>query len=253
MSAHERRTRIYELIREEGTARVASLSELFGVSEVTIRQDLEKLSREGLVTREHGGAYLNSIPDQVRTLSLQRADNMDAKARIGAAAAKLVSSGDRIILDAGSTVTEVARCIEATDLTVITNALNIALLLGSRPGVETMVTGGEFKAPTLSLTGEKAAAFFGNINVDKVFLATAGIDPDAGLTFPGFADIPVKRAMIEAAREVYLVADATKIGKRNLASLGNVDLLTAFVTDSGITDETRQAFEDRGVQVIVAE
>ncbi|MBD3239539.1 MAG: DeoR family transcriptional regulator [Chitinivibrionales bacterium] len=252
MLAHERRTKIYELMKEEGAVRTAALSDIFGVSEVTIRQDLDRLAADGLITREHGGAYLNTIPDQVARLALEHSENMDKKGRIGAAAAALVRNGERIVLDAGSTTTEVARAIQATELTVITNALNIALLLGSRPGISVMVTGGDFKAPTLSLTGEKAAAFFEGINVDKVFLATAGADLEAGLTYPGFADLPVKRAMIAAAYEVYLVADSTKIGRRSLATLGGVGLLSAVITDDGIGSDVRAGFENAGVRVIVA-
>lgn len=252
MLAHERRTKIYELVKEEGAVRTAALSDIFGVSEVTIRQDLDKLAADGFIAREHGGAYLNTIPDQVARLALEHTENMDKKGRIGQAAAALVRNGERIILDAGSTTTEVARAIHAADLTVITNALNIALLLGSRPGISVMATGGDFKAPTLSLTGEKAAAFFDNINVDKVFLATAAVDVEAGLTYPGFADLPVKRAMIASARDVYLVADSTKIGRRSLATLGGIDLLHAIITDDGIADGVRGVFEDAGVRVIVA-
>lgn len=200
MLASERRAKILEMLTEEGSVRTSQLSRVFGVSEVTIRQDLEKLGADVRVTRAHGGAHLSNIPQQVGSLVLARTQNMDRKTAIGAAAASLVLPGSRVIIDAGTTTTELARAITATPLTVLTNALNIALMLGSRPDIEVLVSGGEFKAPTLSLTGEKAAAFFENVNVDTLFLATAGVDLEAGLTYPGFADLPVKRAMVKAAR-----------------------------------------------------
>ena len=115
-----------------------------------------------------------------------------------------------------------------------------------------MVTGGEFKAPTLSLTGESAAKLFERIHVGKCFLAAGGVSLEAGLTYPGFNDLYVKKAMIEAASEVYLVADSTKIGKASFASLGPIELVKYFITDQGISDADRQAFEARGVTVIVA-
>jgi DeoR/GlpR family transcriptional regulator of sugar metabolism len=252
MLAGERRTQILEMLKEEGSVRTTALSRIFNVSEVTIRQDLEKLAANGLISRAHGGAFLATVPDQVRSMALVHSEHMDRKAAIGRAAASLVKPGNRIILDSGSTTTEIARALQARPLTVITNALNIALLLGTNPDIEVMVTGGDFKAPTLSLTGEKAAGFFGDVHVDQLFLATAGVDIDTGLSYPGFADLPVKRAMVQAAGEVILVADSSKIGKRSLAVLGGLDLVSCLVTDSGISDESRRRLEQRGIRVIAA-
>ena len=109
MLAQQRRTKILELLQEKGSARVNALSKLFQVSEPTIRQDLGRLETDGYITREHGGAYLKTIPEQVRSLTLQHTENMDKKMRIGKKAAGLISDGDFIILDAGTTVTEIAK------------------------------------------------------------------------------------------------------------------------------------------------
>ncbi len=251
--AIQRRRKILDLLQEEGSARVSAISRLFGVSEPTVRQDLERLESEGLIVREHGGAFLKSVPEQVKSLNLQHLENLDKKARIGKRAAELVHDEESIILDSGSTVTEVARnLISRKHLRIITNALNIALLLGTEPSFEIMVTGGEFKAPTLSLTGERAAAFFDRIHVQKTLLAVGGISAETGLSYPGFADIVVKKAMIEAASEVILVADSTKIGKVAFAVLGPVDAATTLVTDDGISSRDRQAFEALGLKVIIA-
>ena len=129
-----RRRRILEWIEEEGSARVRDLAAAFEVSEATIRQDLGALERDGHITREHGGAFLNSIRSQVSGFSLHHQINMDAKRKIGALAAGLVSDGETIILDAGTTTTEIATRLVAKDnLTIITNALNIAMILGACP------------------------------------------------------------------------------------------------------------------------
>lgn len=251
--AVERRERILDLIKEEGGARVKVLSSLFKVSEPTIRQDLERLESEGFVVREHGGAYLGSTSQQVGSLTLQRTENMDRKLLIAREAARHVAPGSRIILDSGSTVTELARCVaQIPNLTVVTNALNIALIVGTNPSCELLVTGGEFKAPTLSLTGEKAALFFKNLYVDKLFLATGGISPAYELTYPGFSDIIVKNAMMEVARETYLLADSTKFGKASFASLGSITCVSTLITDSGIDPAIRREIEGMGVRVIVA-
>jgi DeoR/GlpR family transcriptional regulator of sugar metabolism len=254
MLAQQRRTKILELLQEEGSARVSSLSKLFEVSEPTIRQDLERLEADGYISREHGGAYLKTIPEQVRSLTLQHTENMDKKMRIGKKAAGLIEDGDFVILDSGTTVTEIAKNLEnKKNLKIITNSLNIALILGAHYEFEVMVTGGEFKAPTLSLTGEKAANFFQQIYVNKLFLATGGISLETGLTYPGFNDLHVKKAMLESASQTYLVADSTKIGKTSFAALGPVELVQYMITDGDIDPKTKQKLENRGITVIIAD
>ncbi len=253
MLAHQRRQKIFDLLKEDGSAKVIRLAKIFKVTEVTIRQDLEKLEQEGLIVKEHGGAYLKNMKDNVRSFVLLNTDNMDKKAAIGRKAASLIENGDTIILDSGSTTTEIAKeILGKKGLTVITNALNIALLLGADPGIEVMVTGGEFKPPTLSLTGQKAADFLENIHVDKLFLATAGISLRSGLTYPSISDITVKKTMIEAADVTYLVADSTKIGKNSLASLGALSLIDYLITDPGIDPKHLDLFRENDVEVILA-
>jgi len=253
MLANQRRDKILELLKEDGSAKVMDLSRLFKVSEVTIRQDLEKLEKDGLVLREHGGAFIKNIEDQVRTISLTHQDNLDKKELIAGKCLEYIESGDTIILDSGSTTTEIAKKLKGLkNLTVITNALNIALMLGAEPGIEVIMTGGEFKPPTLSLTGQKAADFFKGINVQKLFLATAGISLKSGLTYPSISDIVVKKAMIEAAETTYLVADSTKIGKSAFASLGALSLIDYIITDGGIEEKHKQVFKDNEIELIIA-
>lgn len=254
MLPNQRREKIFELIREDGQAKVTDLSRIFKVTEVTIRQDLERLEKEGLIVKEHGGAYLKNIDMNVRNLQLQKQENMSQKMAIARKALEYIQNGDTIILDSGTTTTEIAKIISGyNNLTVITNALNIALILGAQAGINVIVTGGEFKAPTLSLTGQKAADFFQNLHVDKLFLATAGIALKTGLTYPGISDICVKRAMIESADETYLVADSTKIGKNSFASLGALSLIHCLITDSSITQEDIEWLNTNEIPFIIAE
>lgn len=254
MLANHRRDKILELLREDGSAKVIKLAKIFRVSEVTIRQDLEKLEKEELITREHGGAFFKNVESQVKSFLLMNQDNLEKKRLIGKKASELVENGDTIILDSGSTTTEIANnLIGRKNLTVITNALNIALLLGGQPGIEVIMTGGEFKPPTLSLTGQKAASFFEDIHVDKLFLATAGISLRSGLTYPSLSDIVVKKAMIEAADVTYLVADSTKIGKNSFASLGALSMINFIITDSSIDKKNVQVLKDHEIEFIIAE
>lgn len=253
MLANQRRDKIMELLKEDGSAKVADLARIFKVTEVTIRQDLEKLEKSGLIVKAHGGAYLKNVKDQVRNFLLIHQENLDKKATIAEKCLDFIESGDTIILDSGSTTTEIAKKLKGLKhLTVITNALNIALMLGTEPGIEVIVTGGEFKPPTLSLTGQKAADFFQNLNVQKLFLATAGISLKSGLTYPSISDLVVKRAMIDAADITYLVADSTKMGKSALASLGALSLIDYIVTDAGIEKKHRDLFKEHEIELIIA-
>lgn len=249
----QRREKIMDLLQEDGSAKVLTLAKLFKVTEVTIRQDLEKLEKDGLILREHGGAYLKNIKDQVQTFSLAHQEDLDKKALIAEKCLEFIEPGDTIILDSGSTTTELAKKLKGRkNLTVITNALNIALILGAEPGIEVIVTGGEFKPPTLSLTGQKAADFFKGLYAQKLFLATAGISLKAGLTYPSISDLVVKKAMIDAAATTYLVADSTKMGKDAFASLGALSMIDFIITDSGVEEKHKQLFKDHQIELIIA-
>ncbi len=254
MLANQRREKIFELIQEDGSAKVINLAKIFKVTEVTIRQDLEKLEKDGLVIKEHGGAFLKDIKDQVQSFSLGHKENIDKKELIAKKCIEFIENGDSIILDSGSTTTEIAKHLKGfKQLTVITNALNIAMMLGAEPGIELIVTGGEFKPPTLSLTGQKAADSFKGLNVQKLFLATAGISLKAGLTYPSISDLVVKKAMIEAADTTYLVADSTKIGKSAFASLGALSLIDYIITDNGIEEKHKEIFRNNEIELIIAD
>ena len=251
--AESRRNGILNWLREEGSARVVDLAAAFKVTAVTIRQDLEKMESEGFIVREHGGAFLKSVPQQVKALALEHQENRAEKELIGKAAATLVKDGETIILDSGSTTTEVAENLFGMkDLTVITNALNIALMLGANPEINVHVSGGQFKPPTLSVSGEKSAEYFEGLYVQRLFLATAAVDITGGLTYPSLSDIPVKKTMIKAAEEVCLVADSSKIGTRSFCRLGGLDLIHTLVTDAGISSSQIKAFNEAGVKVIIA-
>ena len=252
--ANQRREKILAMIREDGQAKVTDLSRIFKVTEVTIRQDLERLEQEGLIRREHGGAILNQTRNDFGELQLVNQQNMAAKRAIAAEAVKLIHDGDTIILDSGSTTTEIAKLLVGFhNLQVITNALNIAMILGKESGISLNVTGGEFKSPTLSLTGDKAAQYFDGIHADKLFLATAGISLKAGLTYPSLSDLVVKKAMIDSVDTVYLVADSTKIGKSSFASLGALSMVDYIITDSNITQAKKDLFNEFDVKYIISQ
>ena len=179
MALNQRRVKILDLIREDGHAKVQELSRIFNVTDVTIRQDLEALEKLGYIQREHGGAFLKDVGSFAKTGKVFNQNHIEEKREIARKAVSFIREGECIILDSGSTTTEIAKLLtQYKELTVITNALNIALILGENPGITLIVTGGEFKAPTLSLTGKMAADSLKGFHANKLFLATAGHEPD---------------------------------------------------------------------------
>lgn len=251
MALNKRRSEILNLIREDGHAKVQKLAEIFGVSEVTIRQDLEKLEEDGYVQREHGGAFLKEFDSFAKTGLLLNRNHIEEKKVIARKALDFIHEGDTIILDSGTTTTELANLlIDFKSLTVITNALNIAYVLGANPGINLIVSGGEFKAPTLSLTGELAAGMFKNIHVQSLFLATAGISKDMQLTYPSYSDLVVKSSMIRAAQNVYLLADSSKFDNSSFASLGRISLVDTVISDDNVPESYRLKLKDLGVGLL---
>jgi DeoR/GlpR family transcriptional regulator of sugar metabolism len=252
MALNQRRIKILELIREDGHAKGQQLSKRFGVTEVTMRQDLEMLDQLGYIQREHGGAFLKDVGSFAKTGKLFNQTRMDEKREIARKAVAFIHENDIIILDSGSTTTEIAKLLlNYKNLTVITNALNIALILGENPGINLVVTGGEFKAPTLSLTGQMSADIIKTLHANKLFLATAGISSDLQLTYPSLSDLVVKQSMIESSDQVFLVADSSKIGVSAFASLGPVTLANFFITDSMITEEQLEKMKESGINILL--
>ncbi len=255
MLKKERKQLIFEYLQENGSGRVTELSKLFNVTEPTIRHDLKVLEEEGRVIRQHGSASIVEIKSFNSGIELQPRGNEEKKTVIGRTASSFVSNDDIIILDSGSTVTELAKnIIDRKGLSVVTNAINIALLLGREPTNNVLLIGGEFKFPTLSLTGDRGIGILQNIHVNKLFLATGGVSTEAGLTYPSFSDLAIKTKMIESAETVYLLADSTKIGKILFATLcslkENIDVL---ITDNEISNESKEEIEKLGIKVIIAE
>jgi DeoR family fructose operon transcriptional repressor len=254
MLQEERQRRILERMRSGEAVKVSDLAAEFGVSESTIRRDLRDLAQSGLLERIHGGAL--PAEGTLREPSFaEKADlNQAEKIAIARLAASLVQDGESIILDAGTTTLQIARQLrQRRELKVVTNAYHIAAELAGNPGIEVIVTGGVVKGNTLALVGPVAERTLEELNVDRVFLGTNGIDLQRGLTTPTQAEAAVKRRMIEAARQVVVVADHTKVGKVAFATIGPLTSCHLFITDSGTQPAFRKALAERGVQVMVAE
>jgi len=253
MLAAERRQKIKKLIQDERSVRVSELSKIFSVSEVTIRRDLDKLEKEGVIERTHGGAVVFGTPDLMRNVILRDQSHIEEKQRIGKVAATFVNNGNSIILDGGTTTIEVARNIKnLKDLTVVTNALNVCLELASNPEITIIVTGGLFKQPSLSLTGPEAAEAIKHLNVDMAFISVQGVSLSKGLTNTSISDLYLKRAMISAAKEIILVADSSKFGRVEFCTVAPITAVHKVVTDNKLSKYYLDELKKRQIEVFLA-
>jgi DeoR/GlpR family transcriptional regulator of sugar metabolism len=259
MIAAERLERIAETIRKNGVVSIAGLSERLGVSETTIRRDLTKLERQGLVQRTYGGALALQVSSLDAPFDLHKQHHIAEKRAIARVAASLIAPGETIILDAGTTVAELARALrDRRDLTVITNSERVMNELYNSLGITVVVTGGELRplsglptAGDLCMVGPIAEETLRRFRPSKAFLGTAGITLGEGMSSTNLPQSQIKHIMAEISDEVILLTDHTKFGHVSYSIVAPVDVLDKVVTDSGVPAADTQALEKRGVEVIV--
>jgi DeoR/GlpR family transcriptional regulator of sugar metabolism len=250
----QRRQAILDLTVRRGQVEVNDVSELFRISKVTARNDLDYLAKRNLVVRSRGGAVAALHQSLTASFSVRALQCQDEKRRIARAALGFIAPGETIILDAGSTVVELSNLISnPEELTVVTPALNIAMQLGSLPGVEVITVGGKLDAQTISNVGPIAEMQLQSVLAHKLFLGAYAIDPQGDLAEPQQEVAGLKRAMVKAARQVILLADSSKWNSRSArAKVVGLEAFHTVVTDSGLEDGVRRSMERSGIRVIVA-
>ena len=247
----ERQDEIHFLLQEHGNLTVIELAQRFKVSEMTIRRDLKNLAALGLIQRAHGRAIYPPVP-QIDTLFMMRMGVAEReKVKIGQLAATLISEGDSIILDAGTTTLAVAQALNK-QCTVITNSLSIAWVLGNRDEITLLVTGGEVRRNTNALVGPMARSAFKGFHADKLFLGAQGVDLERGLSTSNMLESEVKQAMLGVAKEVILVAHSAKIGQINFHTFALWDSVHTLITDSGLPEPIREKLRTMGINVLIA-
>jgi DeoR family transcriptional regulator of aga operon len=247
----ERRRRICDLLREHGRVTVEELSRRFSTSAVTVRVDLDALESAGALMRTRGGALARRENDDLPILIKQTLHHAE-KIRIARAAAALIGNGETIILDSGTTTAEIARQIRALNLkalNVITNALNIAMLLADVPGIQLIMPGGLLRRNSNSLSGHIAEGAIGNLRADRLFLGVDGLDPQIGLMTPHLAEAQLNAKMIGISQQVVAVTDSSKLMRRNVSVIATLDQLHMLITDSGARPEVVAELRRLGVDV----
>ena len=251
--SEERHQVILDLLEESDSVTVNEMAERFGVSEMTIRRDLDILEKKGLLRRVHGGAVLDRGRSYEPPFLSRAVENLEAKQRIGRVAADMIQNGDSITLDVGTTTMEIARHIAGKqNLTVITPCLQIASLLAENPNIRLILTGGIVRPGELSMVGHLAERALKDFYVDKLFLGAAGVDFNAGLTEYNLEDTLVKQVMIKNAKEVILVADSSKFGRIAFTSIAPLSVVSRLITDQEADTEVVTRLRRQNIEVVLA-
>lgn len=242
-----REDQVLEVLHASGPVSVAELAASMEVGEATVRRVLQRMARKGRVVRTYGGAMLPSPGGQPA-----RDDDATAKRAIGAAAAELVRDGDTIALSSGTTVLELARRLQGRRLTVITNALDVALTLLDAPRIELVVLGGVLLSPVRSLIGHLTDVGAKDLRADTVFLGASAVDIEHGFMTEHVPEIQTDRALRRMARDCVVLVDAAKFDRVAPGFMFGFDAVSTVVTDDRTRPGIRRALEGRGVRVVVA-
>jgi DeoR family transcriptional regulator of aga operon len=251
LAKEERRRHIRALVESQSQGSVAELARRFRVSEVTIRSDLAALADVGALVRIHGGALPPGDGEEL-PITVKQTLHHAEKVRIAAAAAALVQEGETIILDSGTTTAEIARHVRGLklrSLNVITNALNIAVLLANAHHVNLIIPGGVLRRKSWSLSGPQAERALRELQADRLFLGVDSLDPEIGLMTPYVLEARMNAMMIRIARQIVAVTDSSKLLRRNLSVIAPVEQVHLLITDRGAAPDAVATIRARGVEV----
>jgi len=249
----QRRRNLLDLVDQQGQVTVADMVKRFSISAVTVRSDLDALASLGTVVRSHGGAVRRLEATQDYPLRAKETLHRDEKVRIGKAAAELVRPGETIILDSGTTTAEIARHLKrmkTQPLTVITNALNISVELADSPGISLIMIGGLLRPVSCSFVGPQAEAMMNEFHANRLFLAVDGFDLENGPSTPDVLEAQLNNVMIRSAREVNVVTDFSKLGRRSVSRIGPFNRIRRLITDNRAPQEFTQGLRNSGIEVI---
>ena len=245
----ERLSAILDRVGTDRSVEVATLAGDLGVSGATIRRDLQALSRSHLLVRTHGGAVTTTVGDEL-PVQVKAARRQPDKRRIGVAAAGLVPDGAVIGLTGGSTAVELARALGARrGITVVTNALNVAVELVAHPALRLVVIGG-IARPSFELVGPATEAMLANYHLDTTFVGVDGLTVEQGCTTYDEMEAQTDRAFLERAQRRVVITDSSKIGRITFAAVSPLHKVTDLVTDTGVDPAQLEALRQAGVEVL---
>lgn len=255
MTAYERRETLLDLLREQPGRRVTELAEALNVSEGTIRNDLNALEEEGMLTRIHGGAVLAERRNlKLTSFNSRHREHEAEKEAIGLVASSLVEDGDSILLDASSTGYYFAMALANRQrLRVVTNGIDVARLLAQNSTNTVILIGGILNQDGSSVTGLLSEQVIQDLHVNKAFVSCSGFSIERGMTEVHLEEAQLKRKAIQSVQLVYALVDSSKIGKEDLTPFARPEQLCCLFTDSGISSEWRQKIESANIDVTICE
>lgn len=253
--AHQRQDFILGRVRERGAVRVADLVRELGVSDMTIRRDLETLDERGLLVKVHGGATVSPLALYEPGFSAKSTLQLAEKAAIAAAAARLVEPGMAIALSAGTTTYALAgRLADIPGLTVVTNSIRVADVLDRSPRHDqTVILTGGVRTPSEALVGSFAVAQLRTVHLDMVFMGVHGMEARAGFTCPNLLEAETDVALIQAGRRLVVVADHAKWGVIGIASIARLDQADVLISDVGLDPAAQAAARDAVGELVLVE
>ncbi|WP_433556146.1 DeoR/GlpR family DNA-binding transcription regulator [Pseudonocardia xinjiangensis] len=254
MLARQRQELILDAVRTTGGARVSELVERLGVSDMTVRRDIEVLATRGLVTRVHGGATAAGSSVEEPGFAAKAGLHTAAKQAIAAAAAALIEPGASVALSAGTTTHAVASVLlDIPRLTVVTNSLRVAEVLHESPrsDLTVVLTGGE-RTPSDALVGPVAVAALRRLHVDWLLMGVHGMDAEAGFTTPNLVEAETNRALVASARQVAVVADSSKWGVVGLSTIATLDEVDVVICDDGLDSDARKILDNSCGRLVLA-
>ncbi|WP_203248067.1 DeoR/GlpR family DNA-binding transcription regulator [Sporosarcina beigongshangi] len=251
MLAAARHQKIIELLDVRSTVRVTELSDIFSVTEETIRRDLEKLEKEKKLLRSHGGAMRNEQPDSEIHFSEREIQNVEAKRVIAEEAVKHVVEGDRIILDASTTAWYMAKALPNISIAVITNSIKIAIELGRKDKIEVISTGGKLLSKSLSYVGPLAERSLDMYHVNKTFISCKGFHLETGLSDSSELQALLKKRMIQHCDYVILMVDSTKFDTQAFSYIASIGEINEVITDNGVTPKSIQTIEEKNIKLTI--
>ncbi|MGM0903529.1 MAG: DeoR/GlpR family DNA-binding transcription regulator [Bacillota bacterium] len=252
MLVAERQRKIVELVNEKLSIRVTELSKIFSVTEETIRRDLEKLEKDNLLMRSHGGA-VSLEKDQSETSYLEREiTNAAEKRAIAMEAIKSIEAGDQIVLDASTTAWYMAKELPDMPLTVVTNSIKVSIELSKKEQIRVISTGGSLLSQSLSFVGPLAERSLGMYHVNKAFLSCKGVHLEKGLSDFNELQALVKKQMMEIADETVLMVDSSKFGVRSFSQISSLSTIDCVITDAKVEENIKRQLEEKRIKITIA-
>lgn len=253
MLVAERHQKILEHVNEQKSVRVTSLSEMFSVTEETIRRDLEKLEEQGKLIRSHGGAVsIRSLDSQEISYQEREITNIEEKKQIARVAVKHINEGDKIILDASSTAWYVAKALPNIEITVLTNSIKVATELSKRKSIVVISTGGILRSESLSYIGPLAESSLGQYFVNKAFISCKGFHFENGMSESSEQQARVKHEMVKIADKIYIMIDHSKFGVQAFSRFSDLNSVDYIITDDKNDEQINKQLNERDWQVIKA-